>query len=389
MKNYVKVLLASVLAFMIGVNSANAVTGSRKIDTSTCETVYTNYYFFIDANVTSFFNQSELSRITHNTVARYTNNSYQISNFDKYNVGYGQVTVNRNSTTSRDGITSMSLDDFYNYVKRSYGVPGGAFSSGTNNFIISHNWYSVNDDGTLSDRDGHTMLAFASVRSLIDATLDANVTFNRETEINPNGANPFIIDINRNYYGFLTGKPVTVGNHEWYLQPSLYYVQYCSKKSAPVRDKYTITYHPNGSNVTYMPGNEEAYYDECKYISLIEPKRAGYKFLGWGDRTDRINREFDPGSKYCGEYGSIDLYAIWEKDEVPVPEAGYYNIYYKPNTTDPVTGMPSDNTKIPDNTDTYIANNIPVRSGWSIVGWNTDSKRFNSLCYLGKRSRSY
>lgn len=372
MKNYLKTLAVGALALTIGLGTVEAATATQKINANACETVYTNYYFFLDVNTESFFNKSELSKISHDTVAKYMNNSYQIGDFDYFNVGYGQVQVNRTTSTSKDGITSMSLTDFYNIALRASRISGGSFSEGANNYIVAHDWYSINSDGTAKPESGSLSISNLTTSQLINATVDANSTFTRETQIHPLVLNPFVIKIERDYYGYLTGQPFRVGNYNWYVHPAVYYVQYCKTKQAdePVKREYRINYYENGSNVTNMPNNERAYEGECLYISSREPKREGYNFLGWSESSKDTRASWYKGDKYCGTKGDLNLYAIWEKKETPVvPSIEYYNVYYKTNTTDVVTGMPGDTLNIPNDRDVYIAENIPVRAGFSFIGW--------------------
>ncbi len=371
MKNYLKSLAVGALALTIGLGTVEAATATQKINTNACETVYTNYYFFLDANTESFFNKSELSQITHNTVAEYKNNSYQIRNFDAYNIGYGEVDVARTTTTSKDGITSMSLSDFYDIALRASRTSGGSFTQGANNYIFAHDWYSVNSNGTANKEPGSLNISSLTRNQLMNATVDAITTMTRESSVNPSAPNPFIIKVFRNYYGYLTGKPAKVGNYNWYFHPAVYYIQYCStKQDEPEQKEYRINYHENGSNVTNMPKNEWAYEGECLTISSKVPKRPGYKFLGWSESSKKLEDPWYKGDRYCGKYGDLDLYAIWERESYPVnPSIEYYNVYYKPNTTDVVTGMPSDNKDIPNDRDVYIASNVPVRAGFTFVGW--------------------
>lgn len=371
MKKSFKVFSITLLALLLSIGGVDAESATKKIDTSACETVYTNYYFFLDANTTDFFANSPLSEITHTTIAEYTNNSYLTSNFDSSNVGYGQVGITRNTTTSSDGLKYMSLDDYYTiYLKA--GKLGGAYTEGTKNYIVSHSWYSVSSNGTETKKDNGLDLSNQSKSNLIAATLDANSVFTLRSSISSYAANPFRIQINRTYTGYLTGTPITVGNYEWYIHPAVYYIQYCS----PIESKYSIIYDGNAKDATDVPDAVTVDADECTRISTVTPKRSGYEFLGWSLKSNAIapDENFTPGSKYCGTEGDIILYAVWKKIEevVPAPIETYYYVFYKTNTTDVVTNMPQDAVINTDN-DVFIASNIPVRDGYTFQGWSTDA----------------
>jgi len=364
MKN-LKTILAISLALVLGIGEVNAAS-FKSIDASTCDTVYTNYYFFLEANTPDYFNQGVLSNFKHSNIAEYSNNSYQISNFDKNNIGYGTVNVNRSTKTSGDGITSMSLSDFYTYMLSSKKV-NGAFSRGSNNYIISHDWYKVDiNNGNISNKyTGGVSIKGQSIEALSNATIDANAKVSLLTEVNPSAPNPFKVKVNRDYFGNLTGQPITVGDTEWYLQPQLLYVQYCSPKST-----YTVKYDGNADNVTNVPNSETANNGECLNISTQKPIRDGYEFLGWSldSKATKGDSVYAPGKEYCGEKGSITLYAIWKK----VENTATYTIQYKPNLNVTVTGMPSDLTTSVE-LDATISTNKPTADGYEFLGWSTDA----------------
>lgn len=369
MKNIFKGMGALALAFAISIGSADAQTASRKIDTSTCETVYTNYYFFLEANTTGYFNNRPLSSITTNNIAGHNNNSYMINNFDKNNIGYGQVELSSTSKTSSDGITSMSLNDYYTYYLRAVNA-NGAFSEGTKTVIASHDWYSVDNYGNKTLQSGGLGVGGASRIDLINASLNANSTMTRLSIVDPANPNPLDIRIDRTYTGYLTGMPVKIGSYDWYFQPAVYYVQYCSPVRNNISNEFTIEYDGNGSNVSNVPSTQYGYNNECLRISNVTPTREGYRFLGWSTDASATtaNSKYSAGREYC-EGKSIILHAIWEKIS---PIGNYYHVYYKSNTTDAVSNMPGDVT-VNDTNDIYIANNIPVRNGYTFLGWSTDA----------------
>ncbi len=358
-------VLVTLLAITFSILNVNASTATKNIDKSACEKVYTNYYFLLDANTTFFFDDSNLSNISHTNIGEYYNNSYQVK-FDSSNVGYGQVKINNSTNTSSDGITSMSLDDYYTKYLKAINRDG-TYTSGTVNYIVLHNFYSVDASGNWTQGGKGLDLRNYSKSELINATLNANSTITRYSKISYNEENPFQLRIDRDYYGYLTGLPIFYESYWYYLHPAVYYIQYCSPKE---EGEYTVHYDGNGDNVSNVPKDDVTSEDECTTISKIEPKRDGYEFLGWSrdkDATEPDSR-YAKGEEYCGEYGDITLYAIWKK----VEEATYYTIEYRPNTTDQVSNMPS-NVTINSNEDAVISSLIPVRVGYTFLGWSTDS----------------
>lgn len=367
-----KALAIGLLALSIGFGGAKAATVSKSIDASKCETVYTNYYFFLDINSKEYYSKKPLSSYTHNTVAEYKNNSWRVSDFDVNNVGYGQVTLNQGSITSSDGITSMSLEDFYTLKRKSHET-NGAFSEGLNNYIVSHGWYEVNDDDSLSKKTSGTDTSKQSIEALVNASLDGNATISLRDSINPNSPNPFKIQINRKLYGYLTGKPLVINNQERYVHPALFYIQYCSPKKSV--QNYEVNYDGNGDNVTNVPGKQTSKVGECVTIQHA-PTREGYEFLGWSREAKDTtgNPTYAVNNDYCGNVGSITLYAIWKKKDAPITST--YTIIYNSNTTDAVAYMP-ENATINSDKDAYISTNIPVRPGYEFLGWSTDATSSN------------
>lgn len=367
MKKYLKVLVAS-MALILGLEGVNAES-YKSIDASACNTIYTNYYFFLDANTPDYFNQGDLSSIKHNTIAEYSNNSWLTNNFDVNNIGYGTMDLGSGTTTSSDGITSLSLTDYYSYRSKSSGVHG-AYTSGNKNYIIAHDWYYVNNDGTVSNKlESGANLSGNSVQNLVNASVNANTKVYLADAIDPTNPNPFKIRVNRSYYGYLTGNPATSpSGTKWYLQPAVFYIQYCSPKG-----EYTVTYDGNGKDVTNVPKKETSKDGECVSISDITPIREGYEFLGWNLKSDAKNGDstYAKGKQYCGQKGDITLYAIWKEKEKDVVEKNY-TIFYKPNTSDVITGMPDDFTTSIEN-DATIASNKPIRNGYTFLGWSTDA----------------
>lgn len=363
MKMKMRVMLIAALTLLGGVTRVDAIQ-KQKIDASACDTVYTNYYFFLDAKQESYFDRN-LSSLYRSTIGVF-DNRYLISNFDSENIGYGQVEVSRTSTTSSDGITSMSLNDYYNHYLKMISYSNKTYSKGNNLYSYHGNWFSINADGTHTLQTGGLDLANYSKQVLMNASLNANVDFTLLSNISSN-AGSTNIRIDRNYRGSLTYQPLNYGASNWYLQPAIFYVQYCSTKEET--EEYSIKYYGNGSNVTNLPKAQYEEIGSCVRISE-GPEREGYEFLGWSINSDatKADPDYAPGEKYCGNKGDRKLYAIWkEVDE----EDTYYTITYKSNTTDEVKNLPEEK-KQNANYDTFISTLEPKRNGYEFIGWSTE-----------------
>ena len=85
------------------------------------------------------------------------------------------------------------------------------------------------------------------------------------------------------------------------------------------KNKYKVTYYPNGGNENVPPQTEHAEGENVKVRFDRIPQRAGYNFLGWDQKKDAITPTY-PYTVY--QSGSeqlftmpdcdVDLYAIWE-----------------------------------------------------------------------------
>lgn len=75
---------------------------------------------------------------------------------------------------------------------------------------------------------------------------------------------------------------------------------------------FTVTYNANGGKDA--PANQNGETGSCVAISSQKPTMQGNNFLGWS--TDKNAKEpdsrFAAGQNYCGEQGSIELFAIWQ-----------------------------------------------------------------------------
>lgn len=134
-------------------------------------------------------------------------------------------------------------------------------------------------------------------------------------------------------------------------------------------NKYTIQYVLNKG--TAPKGNPAAYYVTTATITLKNPTRKGYTFLGWyKEATFKTKVVSIPK----GSVGNLKLYAKWT--------ATKYTIKYNLNG--------GTNNKA--NPATYTINSAkitfakPTRKGYTFVGWYTDSKYKNSITVINKGS---
>lgn len=98
---------------------------------------------------------------------------------------------------------------------------------------------------------------------------------------------------------------------EWYLQPVVYYIETCEKAS---HSDYTVTYDADGGE--NAPANQDGKAGTCITIPETTPTKENETFLGWYLKSNpaSTDAEYAPGDQYCGDYGSITLYAQYTGD---------------------------------------------------------------------------
>ena len=125
---------------------------------------------------------------------------------------------------------------------------------------------------------------------------------------------------------------------------------------------YDITYTLNGG--TNHPANPSQYTVESGLITLADPIRPGYSFLGWTP----------VGNIPSGSTGNRHFTATWSEIIV-------YNITYNLNGGINATNNPSTFTV---NTPTFTIQN-PTRLGYTFLGWTSDSPTTIPLGSTGDR----
>lgn len=360
MKNCLKGLGVIALSLLVSVSGVNATTATAKINTNACTKVYTNYYFFLEAETSEYMTTNNARTMRNTNIATYKNHFYS-TNFNPENVGYGQVNVSRNSYDSADGITSMSLETFYKNVLRASNERNGAYSFGNNNYFFIHDWYKF-VAGMPEDGGASLSIANFNYPELMRATMDADTEMVRIDAIRYQNNSTFSVNIARSNYRNFGSAPVRIGNkYSWYLHPAVYYVQYCAEK--PVNYNY-LEYVGNGANVYNVPAKQTFEAGKYATVSSVVPVNPGYTFVGWSTYPNATTPNYYAGNVV---YNSTTLYAVWSKTA-----QNTYSVVYRANTTDNVANMPDAITKnVGENT--TISTVTPVRKGYTFLGWSSVS----------------
>ena len=118
------------------------------------------------------------------------------------------------------------------------------------------------------------------------------------------------------------------------------------------------------------------------------PVRDGYSFKNWNTAANGTGTSYDPGdtvgvtsTSTSAKMASRTLYAQWT--QLPKPTSWTITVTYNSNTTDAVSNMPlkstNTSTLISQTIDGYwslsltLRTNVPTRTGYKFLNWNTAS----------------
>ena len=88
---------------------------------------------------------------------------------------------------------------------------------------------------------------------------------------------------------------------------------------------YTLTYDANGGDSNSIPAPQSRSGQGDLIISLVEPVRSGYDFLGWSENFDDSAAQYQPDDLIYMDSDKT-LYAVWELEEEQ-----FFTITYNPN----------------------------------------------------------
>ena len=130
---------------------------------------------------------------------------------------------------------------------------------------------------------------------------------------------------------------------------------------------YTISYELDGGIVAGTPGNPDSYTIESEAITLQNPTKEGYEFLGWtGEGLEEPTQDLVIPA---GSTGNRTYRANWKVKELVV-----YEITYELNGGMIESEGDGNPTRYTEESETIILLN-PVKNGYEFVGWTgTDLK---------------
>lgn len=125
---------------------------------------------------------------------------------------------------------------------------------------------------------------------------------------------------------------------------------------------YTISYNANAGSDTVknIPSSQTKSYGTTLTLSSLVPLRYGYTFKGWATTSSATTAAYQPGASFTTN-ANTTLYAVWAINT--------YTVSFNANGG---TGAPSSFTKTYGTVST-IPTTVPTRSGYTFLGWSTDS----------------
>ena len=124
---------------------------------------------------------------------------------------------------------------------------------------------------------------------------------------------------------------------------------------------YTLGYDVNTADtVTGIPLTINYPYSSTVTVADT-PTRTGYTFDGWNTAADGSGTSYAAGASFTIPSADVTLYAQWTIES--------YTVSYTANTTDAVTGIPSDTDY--DYGSTVTVAGVPTRPGYNFEGWNS------------------
>ena len=144
------------------------------------------------------------------------------------------------------------------------------------------------------------------------------------------------------------------------------YLDYCNNREINVcfsyhLKNYSINFNANGG--IGAPAAVMKYHGVDLILPDTIPTRSGYTFKGWGTSSTSTSPSYQPGGRYTSN-SSRTLYAVWESDAPTT-----YTVSYNANGG---SGAPASQTKTKNATLT-LSSIQPQRSGYSFLGWSTNS----------------
>lgn len=347
-----KNLLMAVVSFAALSLTFNVNAANKTVDANLCKDkkVYTNYYYFLSADVYDSENADRYGvypRDPITTQGQFKNNIILIDSAKQTGIfgangitkEYGVIPITYQAS---DGVNGKNIADFYTEFLKYTNHTDGAWTEtdGVTSRMVTHSWAKLNASSQYEPQDYQVVISNKSVLDLVNASIRIPLSVDQPTTDSTNSEKNIYFNVTRRYNADATAvKPyvadtdyatiVAPGSNgqdmNWYLSPALYYIQYCeTATNTPVdSNSFVIRYDANGG--TNAPATSaQTNVGTCAYVTSDKPKRTNYTFLGWSTdkNATKADSKYDAGECYKGTDGDLTLYAVWKKSTVVNPGTG-------------------------------------------------------------------
>ncbi len=142
---------------------------------------------------------------------------------------------------------------------------------------------------------------------------------------------------------------------------------------------YTITYSGNGATGTAPSDPNSPYTAGSTFTALGNSGnlvKTGYTFAGWNTAANGTGTQYYPSSTYVMGNSSLTLYAVWTTSPT-------YSVTFQRNGATGGSVPVDSNTYLQGATVSVLGNpNTLVKTGFTFVGWNTNSTATTALTSL-------
>ena len=282
--------------------------------------------------------------------------------------------------------SSLSTGSFYFVLARGYSVTYNA-NGGNGAPPIGYKYYGISMklSSTIPIRTGYTFLGWATTSSAVSATYQpgeaytgyANITLYAvwklkeytirydanggtgapESQLKQHGISLTLSSVEplRTGYRFVGWSASPNSTSIGYRAGDTFNVNTDTTLYAVWKLKeYSISYNANGGSGA--PSSQKKQHGNPLEVSMVEPIRTGYRFLGWSITPTAVSQIYKPGDIFSADADTV-LYALWEENE--------YLIHYDSNGG---SGAPDDQITY-HGVGLVLSEVRPVRTGYTFLGW--------------------
>lgn len=130
----------------------------------------------------------------------------------------------------------------------------------------------------------------------------------------------------------------------------------------PALPTYTITLKKNDGTTSNFTTQTKTH-GQTLTLTSNKPTRTNYTFVSWNTNSSGTGTNYASGGSFTAN-ANTTLYAKWTP--------ATYTITYNKNTTDTVTSIPANQTKV-HGTSLKLSSTKPTRTNYAFIKWNTNA----------------